>query len=333
MDDSNNGGRENSKKKHIVLIRHGCSYMNEYIGENGITFGGPNFTDIFKDDKERDQYYRDSPLSPKGRDQAMTLQNDIQSILHSSNNDEKDGSNNEKEDSCGKKEVLKSLELIVTSPLTRAIQTAELALLPHFSALDSDADGKGKGPQTTAKNLSIPMIALPLAAERLYLVSDIGWPRSKLRDLYGHFVDFDAGFPSTTSAGSSEEKDDDPWWYQHNQPEYQEWRPTGQDQAYSCQGEPYDAFQQRMIQLCKWLEERPESTIALVGHFGVFEWLLETEKSKDNGGIKFGNCEMKVVAFEMIQERATNVVLWCTRWWIDHSSTTLPARSVLLCTW
>ena len=82
-----------------------------------------------------------------------------------------------------------------------------------------------------------------------------------------------------------------------------EWRPTGQGQTYFCPGEPYDAFQERMLSLCSWLEARPESIIALVGHYGVFEWLLQQdEKSAEK--VKFANCEMKVVPFETILDRA-----------------------------
>jgi hypothetical protein len=68
------------------------------------------------------------------------------------------------------------LELIVVSPLTRALQTFDLGLKPV---------------------LPDPMpivIALPLASERLYLVSDQGRLRSDLETDWGNAIDFDTGF-------------------------------------------------------------------------------------------------------------------------------------------
>ena len=255
--------------------------MNEYIGANGISFGGPNFTDIFSQG-DQEMYYRDSPLSPTGQDQAKALHNDIESLL--SQNDEDESNRNLL------KQCLQDLELVVVSPLMRAIQTAELAVLPHM----------------TAKQPKIPIVALPLAAERLYLVSDIGQPRSALKHKYGSLVDFHTGFPTSLPW-------DDPWWFQHSSPssddkqqqqqqEYMEWRPTGQGQKYFCPGEPHDAFRQRMEKLCQWLDDRDESRIALVGHFGVFEWLLKDDTA--DAAIKFGNCEMKVVSLDTILRKA-----------------------------
>lgn len=43
--------------------------------------------------------------------------------------------------------------------------------------------------------------------ERLYLVSDIGRPRAKLKSKYGDRIDFQTGFPESAN-------DEDPWWYQ-----------------------------------------------------------------------------------------------------------------------
>lgn len=232
--------------------------MNEYIGENGITFGGPNFTDVFTPE-DHEKYYRDTPLSPTGQEQAKKLGETVASLLQGEH-------------------CLQELELVVVSPLTRAIQTAELALFPHVEA-------------------SIPVMALPLAAERLYLVSDIGRPPEELKKKHGDKIDFQTGFSDSTT---------DPWWYHppssSSSKEEEEWRPVGQGQAYFCAGEPLEAFQQRMLDLCHWLKDRPESTIALVGHYGVFEWLLEEADQAEK--VKFSNCEMKVVELETILANA-----------------------------
>lgn len=237
--------------------------MNEHIGAGGIAFGGPHFTDIFAS-QDSEQYYRDSPLSPKGQEQARALDKVI-------------GTTHEHQ-----RLLLRELELVVVSPLTRALETMELALLPHLRVA---------GESVVAR---IPVIALPLAAERLYLISDIGRPVSQLEEKYVPVVDFESGMP----AGLSK---DAPWWWQAPaaEEEYHEWRPMGQGQCYSCPGEPFETFEKRMMELCQWLLKRPEKTIAIVGHFGVFEWLLQDGQNE----VKFGNCEMRRVSFQEILQR------------------------------
>ena len=251
-----------SEQKRIILIRHGLSYMNEHIGANGITFGGPDFTDIFsKEDHEK--FYRDSPLSQTGLTQAKELGKAIEALRK-----EPDNSN-----------AIKDLNLVVVSPLTRAIQTGQFALFPHLDQIRDPS--------------SIPIIALPLAAERLYLVSDIGRPKAELESKYRDLgIDFRTAFPT---------EGDDSWWYQGDSAQQEEWRPIGQGQEYFCPGEPFDAFQQRMLDLCDWLDQRPETNIALVGHFGVFEWLLQDQ---DASQVKFSNCEVRVVPFRTILANA-----------------------------
>ena len=284
----NSGDNEIQRsKKQIILIRHGLSYMNEYIGANGINFGGPSFTDIFSTE-DQESYYRDSPLSATGQEQARELHDDIESLFIRAS---KDGDETRQH----LRQCLQDLDLVVVSPLTRAIQTAQLALLPHITS--------GTLAQQRRTDL-VPFVALPLTAERLYLVSDIGTPRSVLKRDYDTFVDFDTGFPDTLPW-------DQPWWWSpsqsddNSQTEYVEWRPTGQGQQYLCPGEPYDAFEQRMAKLCEWLNNREEDTIALVGHFGVFEWLLQDTKAD---AVKFGNCEIRVVPFEPMLRKAKSTL-------------------------
>jgi broad specificity phosphatase PhoE len=268
-------------EKRLIFIRHGCSYMNEYIAHDGVKFGRPGFTDIFSPE-DNEKYYRDSPLSPTGEAQAKDLADFIGKVLKES-------------DDTIQTNCLKELELIVVSPLTRAIQTAELALLPHIWEKDQNFCSSVQQPR-------VPVVALPLAAERLYLVSDIGRPRSELQRKFGYFVDFNKGF---TQRG--QDNLDDPWWFSFSEEHhgnYLEWRPIGEDQRYFCRGEPEDIFRQRMADFCKWLDERPETTIALVGHFGTFEFLL---KQDNNHVVKFANCEMKVVPFSEIRTRMQTI--------------------------
>jgi broad specificity phosphatase PhoE len=241
---------ENERDKKIVFIRHGCTHMNEYLASN--PWGSPGFTDIF----ENDELFRDSPLSQLGVKQAQALSSRLT------------------DSSCpeyGK--LLGELELIVTSPLIRAIQTLEIGLLPHI-VTNNESDQS-----------EIPIMAVPLAAERLYLISDVGKRRQDLHGQFGHVIDF-------YHDGFHHEE----WWFQPNGSDaYSEWRPRSSNQRYACPGEPDQEFAMRMIKLYQWLDERPESTIAVVSHWGVIDWFLDAD---------FDNCEMRAVS---ITDIATKV--------------------------
>ena len=103
----------------------------------------------------------------------------------------------------------------MSSPLTRALQTADAA---WDVALES----------------GVPALALPLAAERCYMSSDIGTRASLLAEGAGKRFDFrDAEFPS------------DCWWYgaldgddAYAPIPADDWRPAG---SYVSPGEPLEA--------------------------------------------------------------------------------------------
>jgi broad specificity phosphatase PhoE len=216
--------------------------MNEYLGgaDGGKRFGSPDFTDIFEC-ADRHKKYKDTPLSPLGRKQAATLASKR----------------------CP--EFVQDCELVVTSPLTRALQTFDIGLKPHF-------DYK-----------LVPVLALPEAAERLYLISDVGRAVADLQTDFP-YVDFETGF-----AGRGH--DDTAWWYKARD-NHQEWRPKGRDQRYACAGEPIADFDLRMSQLHAWLAERSETNIAVVCHHGVIDWMLDLD---------FANCQYRQVPFANIQ--------------------------------
>jgi broad specificity phosphatase PhoE len=148
---------------------------------------------------------------------------------------------------------VKKVELVVSSPLVRAIDTANLAL-------------EGVHDST----LNIPKIALPLAAERLYMSSEVGKSKSTLESLY---ADWD--FTNLS---------DDEWWYTIKDVNfYQEWRPPGE---YAVPGEPREDFIHRMNKFREWIDSRKETCIIIFTHWGVIRALT---------GLSFVNCEVGVV--------------------------------------
>ena len=175
-----------SSNKRIVLIRHGCTYMNEYLSIPGSRWGDPQFTDVFTDPKDIAKY-RDSPLSDRGIRQAESLSSRLG-----------------KEDS----KIIEEIQLIAMSPLTRALQTMEISLFPHV--------WPGK----------LPIIALPQASERVYLISDFGTSTNQLKKQYP-IVDFDTEIPSEKS---------DSWWISdyslNTTTNYKEWRPCDDGQTH-----------------------------------------------------------------------------------------------------
>jgi broad specificity phosphatase PhoE len=358
--DQNQGKR---KRKQLIFLRHGRTHMNELI--NDIHFGGPNFTDIFPDTPEYRTRYHDTPLSQTGIVQTKVLCHQLETLLRinqeritmrtaeTSPSSSSSFSSSElterwkraldalklSEDDA---HCLEELDLIVTSPHTRALQTVQIGLLPPIRSLQTTKDGP-----------TVPIVALPLAAERLYLVSDLGTPRSKLARTFD-FVDFVTGFemstdsstfpvpmtpasstlttmtmtsttPTTTAPISETDKLEDPWHYRpspEQAADYVEWRPHGQGQQYACLGEPQEQFDQRMTDLYHWLKQmmglddndhpnhhvhedddssekekmkKEYSTIAVVCHWGVIDWLIQDS---------FQNCELRVVSFDELKPRA-----------------------------
>lgn len=218
-------------EKQVIFVRHSITYMNEYLGRS-LQFGAPGFTDVFSE-KERAQKYQDSPLSPDG---IKLVQRELARQPPAFVNDE--------------------IDLVVVSPLKRALQTYDLGLRPHL------------------KHRDIPVVALPDAAERLYLISDVGSDVKQLQQEYP-YVNFDLL------------SDEPTWWW--TPPEggtYTEWRPVGKGQRYACPGEPAANFEARMQRLREWLQGRPEQKIVVVCHHGVIDFLIDMD---------FDNCQWRQV--------------------------------------
>lgn len=281
--------------KRIILIRHGQTYMNLLIGGGGISFGEPKFTDIFRDPIDQEKYH-DSPLSEEGIRQAISLNQKLRDLK-----DSKPGAidalglstsstNTNTSDDHDNHLFLDDLDLIVVSPLTRALQTMKMALYEDFI---NKEDG----------HPTVPIIAMPKAAERLYLVSDIGKSRLELSIKYP-WVDFETGFSFGSIGGRFERSDDekdnlvDYWHFSPSkeiEDNYIEWRPHGQGQEYACHGEPQEYFDRRMTELYFWLESRKEKCIAIICHAGVIDWMTS--------GDVYSNCELRVQTFNSLRPR------------------------------
>ncbi|MGK3747759.1 MAG: broad specificity phosphatase PhoE [Bacillariaceae sp.] len=289
--------------KRIVFIRHGQTYMNELIGGGGISFGSPNFTDIFVG--KNITKYEDSPLSETGIQQAISLNHKLRNLKNNKSGAiealgllTSNTTTNTNTNTSTSISFLDDLDLVVVSPLTRALQTMEQALYEHIINKDDDNNDNDD------VHSDVPIIAMPKAAERLYLVSDIGKSRSELRIKYP-WVDFDTGFAYDSSqsnnCSSSSEKDNNHDDYWHFSPSkeiadnYIEWRPHGQGQAYACLGEPQEYFDHRMTELYLWLESRKEQCIAIICHAGVIDWMTS--------GDVYSNCELRVQTFNSLRPR------------------------------
>jgi len=60
-DDGSKREEARTRGKRIVLIRHGCTYMNEYLSQEGCRWGDAGFTDHFEE-PDRTEMYQDSRL-------------------------------------------------------------------------------------------------------------------------------------------------------------------------------------------------------------------------------------------------------------------------------
>jgi broad specificity phosphatase PhoE len=186
-------------EKQIVFVRHGKTQSNQH--ENLNRFGTPGF---------RDPQLWDTFLCEEGILQADTARNSPDAIH------------------------FEGAELIVASPLRRALNTAEIIF---------------------ANNSTIPRRVVASASERLYFSQDVGRRKSELEPLHPTF-DF------------GELPEDDDWWYTRDG-QCEEWRPHPHLAEYACPGEPPEIFKQRMDSLKVWLLGRPERKIVVVTHWGV----------------------------------------------------------------
>ncbi|KAK9909000.1 hypothetical protein WJX75_005890 [Coccomyxa subellipsoidea] len=141
---TSDGGCTGAKTLH--LQRHGQTVMNVFLSQR--PYGSPGFVDplIF-----------DTSLTDVGVEQARNARRKAKGLRPPP-------------------------ELLVVSPLSRALHTADLAFPPTL--------------------VDCPRIMHPLARERLYLSSDVGLTRSQLSKEWQHY--------------STEYVDKEVWWYTLN---------------------------------------------------------------------------------------------------------------------
>ena len=86
--------------------------------------------------------------------------------------------------------------------------------------------------------------------------------------------------PSRRSLRLDAELGDDAatWWY----------TPDGKDPFTTAELEPVDVFEERMQEFRRWLDARPEKSIAVIAHWGVCYSLT---------GDEFQNCELRTLDF------------------------------------
>jgi len=189
--------RENQKM--ISIIRHGRTEMNEVLSKH--RWGDPNFNDA---------ELWDTRLTEIGQNQARQLNELIR-------------------DPNSKYHHLLETELIVSSPLSRALHTAELAFSKTrlFHEEESMLMMMPSSSSSSGKKTSPPLrLVHPLASERVYLSSDTGRPHAELRQEFPRW-DYSLLQPQ------------DKWWFHHPSFEpqriqkgesvenYIEWRPEG----------------------------------------------------------------------------------------------------------
>jgi broad specificity phosphatase PhoE len=234
--------------KRVVFLRHGTTEMNEYL-HTQCNYYSPDF---------KDPLIFDTRLTEDGQKRARLVAAQAQKLRPQP-------------------------QLIVSSPLTRALQTAELAFGPLIDA-------------------GVPCLALPLARERLFLSSDVGrpglelaaeFPRwrgslARLEDGWWRTVD---GGTGSSSSESKSESDDDGGRPRRSRRRLRTPTPKPND-AIAVDEEGDDQFAARMDAFGEWLRRRPEQHIAVVSHWGV---ILEAT------GHEFENVEMRTFRMEQLR--------------------------------
>lgn len=236
--------------KRVICIRHSITQMNEYLATPEGKWGSEGFVDPL---------YWDTRLSENGIKLAKRKNNNIKTSPLS-------------------RKAFGMIDLIVASPLTRAITTSNLILSNDIVPRE------------------VKRVALPAAREWLFLSSDVGRYKAEMSK---EFPSWDFSLLEDNTA----------WWYTssgENDATKDTYDFRGDTQKlYGYKNEPLDCFICRIIQLREWLEKREESTIALVAHYGTLKTL--TGKDFENAEVREFNSD-DFLSDDGIHEQAN--IIW-----------------------
>ncbi|DAZ93811.1 TPA: hypothetical protein N0F65_008570 [Lagenidium giganteum] len=223
----------NDSAKTLYCIRHGESTFNEWRKRSILTFSW-----VFV----RDPMIIDAPLSAKGEQQALALSEKLQSqSLHA------------------------KIEVVVMSPLTRAIQTAMGAF----------------------KDVQVPMQAEPLCREMLDTACDIGrQPQELARVFASPLLQLDHV--------------EQYWWLPESKrpptvPESAMKTPATSDEVMPLR-ETSEDLDRRIGAFVQTLAAMPQQHIAVVGHSSFFKRMLGMNR-------KLNNCELYVTPLADVLKR------------------------------
>jgi broad specificity phosphatase PhoE len=221
--------------KEVYFIRHGESLYNEWR------------TNSFYNCQclcTCDPMIYDPDLSNKGRAQVEELRQAVSTV---------DG-------------IASRVQLVVTSPLSRAVDTCLGAFFPPDSAAATRPYGDKP-------------IVCSLHRERLHTSGDVGIPLDDLDVKYEGRLDL-----SDLRRSSPHPEH---WWYEVEP----------KDGARSINRESAAKTQQRVEMFLKWLSLRPETCIAVVGHSAYIKSLTRMRR-------KLRNCE--IVRFDIEERTETS---------------------------
>ena len=260
-----------------------------------------------------------SNIHPHDDNDENTAQPSATDTLTTDNGHDHDDDDHDDDCFC----FLSEIELVLISPLTRCLQTFEygcrqaLEMACHDNVDDVVVDH-------SCLQSTPPIMAFPLATERVYTSAETGRPLSQLQTEFPN-IDWSLFFENNNNNKEDDEDnnnnnghpgtlDTNAWWYtgrpcrheinqdddddnddnvddNDNNLDFVEWRPYKQGQFYAVPGEPYIVFANRMEKLKNWIRQRPESKILLITHWGVLNHLsLEQQEDPCNTGI----CQLEI---------------------------------------
>jgi len=204
---------ENKDNKIVYWIRHAQGFHNVGLEERGReALKDPNFFD--------------AKLTPKGLSQVQQSHNRLKTISKTSN-----------------KSHLDAIELVVVSPLSRTLQSAQ-GMFPDKKILAKEEVRERIGTHPCAKRRSVDELKTEFAN-----------------------VDFSELLPLPPNEHITEKP-------RHNK----KLKRSNDDIFWSEERESFEEIEQRARDFVEWLRNRPEKTVAVVTHNDFLQVIFQTEK-------------------------------------------------------